>query len=137
MQVYNQPQSFQLIQRFLHCLVTTGCILGLASGTAIATPKITITENEIRYILEQVNLSTLNQDVDGICAWLAEDATIEYRSSFFFGNYKFNVSQYKDYLKKQFGKLSHYDYQSKILEITIAEDGQSHCQDRCQYRVVS
>ncbi|MFZ5906337.1 MAG: hypothetical protein ACOYVJ_02865 [Nitrospirota bacterium] len=87
----------------------------------------TITENDIRTMMQEVEAATLGKDLDGIMKHLAPFVVITVSMETPYGLQRIQMTrdQYREELKKTFAGLSHYEYEHDNDQITVAPDGRT------------
>ena len=89
--------------------------------------KTYITEDDIWNIMDEVEVATLNQDIDGVMKYLAPSVVIHVTVSSPYGPQKVPMSreQYQKETLKGWSMMSGYDYRRENDEIMkISDDGQ-------------
>jgi len=87
----------------------------------------TITESDVQVIMKEVETANLNKDIIAIEKYLAPFVVInvEMKTPAGLQNLQMSRDQYIEELKKNFPKITQYDYQQKNTSISIRADGKT------------
>ena len=112
------------LSTILTCALVALCFL---SSACSSKPKGTITEQQVRAFLEELDKAANNKDVDAVIAAMSEDYQIKMTVEGFGPTQVMTLDrdQYRDYSKQAFSAVSDYDYRRGDTVIKVEPDGQS------------
>lgn len=90
------------------------------------TPPVYITEDDIYEIMDEVEVATLDKDIDGVIKYLAPSVIIRVTTDTPFGpqTVRMTCEQYQNETLKGWAMTSHNEYRHENEEIKISDDGQ-------------
>jgi hypothetical protein len=114
------------IWRKLEC----GAALAIGLGTALAgcsEPAVLFTEYAIEHVLESIDESVRRRDVDGVMAFVSEDAVIEITVDMSGRRQteRYSADTYRSLLSQGFRAAQDYSYERVGTDILMGPDGRS------------
>jgi ketosteroid isomerase-like protein len=107
--------------------IGTYALIALCFLSSACQQKGTITEQQVRAFLDEMDKAAKNRDVDALVAKLSEDAEVKITTEGFgpAQTMSLNRDQYRDYSEQTFGLVRDYEYRRGHTVIEVDTDGQS------------